>query len=134
MSRFIDFQRQPHNRGRGRAAEDAACAYLEEQGYRILERNVFTRAGEIDIVALEDETLCFIEVKARSRSDYGPPLASVTRPKRRRLVRAATLYLARLGESERAVRFDLLGLERSRCSFRYDLIRGAFEAEESFLV
>ncbi|MCM2269475.1 MAG: YraN family protein, partial [Thermoanaerobaculia bacterium] len=52
-----DFSKLPHTRARGSAAEDAAEAYLRDQGYRIVERNVAGKLGEIDLVALDGETL-----------------------------------------------------------------------------
>jgi putative endonuclease len=120
--------------GRGRSAERAATAWLERQGYRILERNVRSRAGEIDCVALDptgeaDGTLCFIEIKARLDLRYGGALAAVNRRKRLRIVRCARLYLARSGWKG-ACRFDVLGLEPGSRGWRFRLVRGAFQAGE----
>ncbi len=52
------FERELHNRGRGRAAEEDAAWFLRGEGYRILARNVVTEAGEIDILAQEADDLC----------------------------------------------------------------------------
>jgi putative endonuclease len=49
---------------KGRSGEDAAAAYLEEKGIKILEKNFRGRKGEIDIIALDGDTLIFVEVKA----------------------------------------------------------------------
>jgi len=78
---------------RGRKGEDLACRYLKEQGYRILDRNVRYKMGEIDIVAQIDDTICFVEVKARTRTDYGMPRDAVDARKQRKLIRCAQLYL-----------------------------------------
>ena len=78
---------------RGRAGEDLACSYLEKQGYRILARNFRCRMGEIDIVAADEGCLCFVEVKARTRTDYGMPRDAVDQRKQWKLVRCAQLYL-----------------------------------------
>ena len=78
---------------RGKKGEDLACRYLKEQGYRILDRNVRYKMGEIDIVAQIDDTICFVEVKARTRTDYGMPRDAVNARKQQKLVRCAQLYL-----------------------------------------
>jgi putative endonuclease len=129
-----DFDAQPHTRGRGRAGEDAACRFLEASGYRILERNVTTDAGEIDVVALDGDTLCFVEVKARADDEHGSAVAFVGPRKQRRLARCAALFLAARGPRNHAVRFDVLGLERDGTGWRYELIRAAFESHASFSV
>jgi putative endonuclease len=118
----------PHNRGRGRVGEEAAARYLTGRGYEILERNVDTAAGEIDVVARDGDTLCFIEVKARLSDRFGPAVTAVTAAKRRRLVRAAALYLAYRREPGGPVRFDVLGLDREGESLRFTLIQDAFQA------
>ena len=116
-----------HNRGRGSAAEKAALRWLRRQGYRPLARNVVTRAGEIDLVAAEAETLCFIEIKARSGGRYGPAIAAVDRRKQRRLARAAALFLTRRPHSG-PCRFDVLGIDAAGDGWRFTLIRDAFQA------
>ncbi len=125
MRRFRD---QLHTHGRGRVAEDLAADWLARNGYTIVARNVTTRAGEIDVVAQEGDTLCFIEVKARATAQFGSAIEAVTPAKMRRIVRAASLFLARTGE-ERAVRFDVLGLDRAQDGWRFTLIRDAFDAD-----
>lgn len=126
MSTPDDFESQPHTRGRGRVAEDQAVAWLERQGYRIEARNVVNAAGEIDIVAREGDTLCFVEVKARATDAYGPAILAVDGRKRRRLARAAALHLAILG-IEVPCRFDVLGMDREGDAWAFTLLRNAFE-------
>jgi putative endonuclease len=129
-----DFDSQPHTRARGRAGEDAACAHLLRAGYEILERNVVTDAGEIDVVASDGDTLCFVEVKARRDGEHGPAIAAVGIRKQQRLARCAALYLACRSVGARPIRFDVIGLERDGDRWRCDLVRGAFEATASFSV
>ena len=121
------FHRQPHNRARGKIGEAEAESWLEEQGYRIIERNVTTSAGEIDLVAREGEVLCFIEVKARASTKYGPAIAAVSVAKQRKIARAAALFLVRQ-DLDLACRFDVLGLDWGPSGWQYSLIRNAFEA------
>jgi putative endonuclease len=66
-----------NTRALGDVAEDIAVSYLRSQGYRILERNVRTPEGEIDIVALDGDTVAFIEVKMRSTHRYGSAVSAV---------------------------------------------------------
>jgi putative endonuclease len=120
-----EFELQTHNRGRGKVGEEDAVRWLETQGFAILDRNVVTHAGEIDLVAREGETLCFVEVKARGTAAYGPAIAAVGPAKQRRLSRAAALYLA-LQNLSGACRFDVLGLDAGENGWTYTLIRDAF--------
>lgn len=122
------FDRQPHTRGRGSVAEEQAVAWLERQGYEVVERNVTTRAGEIDAVAREGETLCFVEIKARLTSTYGPAIAAVGPGKQRRIARAAALYLQKKGLWESPCRFDVLGMDATEDGWEFTLVRNAFEA------
>ena len=62
----------------GRRGEEVAAAFLERQGYTILERNFRLRQGEIDLIAAKDETVAFVEVKTRRTLDYGLPSEAVT--------------------------------------------------------
>lgn len=124
LRRFLD---HTHNVGRGRVAQRAAEEHLRSEGYRIVAANWTSKAGEIDLIAYEGETLCFVEVKARSRPDHGPAVAAVDARKQHRLARAAALYLARSGYRG-PCRFDVLGLDRRGTEWEVTLIRGAFEA------
>jgi putative endonuclease len=118
--------------GRGRVAEDAAVAWLERQGYRIVERNHRNLGGELDVVAEDGDTLCFVEVKARADARFGPAIAAVGHAKRRRVARAAALYLARRGGPTPGCRFDVLGMEARddpRQPWRFTLLKDAFRLE-----
>lgn len=121
-----DFREQPHTRAQGRVGEDDGVRWLAAQGYLILERNVVNHGGEIDVVAKEDETLCFVEIKARDGKLYGDAIEAVGPGKQRRLSRAAALYVANKGLHLLACRFDVLGLDRQKEGWRYTLIRDAF--------
>lgn len=82
-------------RARGRVAEASAAADLERRGYRIVARNARLGHDELDIVALRDDTLVIVEVRMRSRTDYGGAAASIGPRKRQRLQRAAERWLQR---------------------------------------
>ena len=106
-----------------------AARWLAELGFAVLERNVETPAGELDLIALDGDTLCFIEVKARAGTGFGTGAASVTGEKRRRLVRAASWYLERTG-IDTWVRFDVLVMEQGREGWHASLLENAFEFVE----
>jgi putative endonuclease len=88
----------------GAAAEARAAHLLEESGLRILARNYRTRLGEIDLVARDGEALVFIEVRTRSRPEYGGAAESINRRKQRRIIAAARMYLRGTGPTP--CRFD----------------------------
>lgn len=107
----------PEDRRRvGQAAEAIAVAHLTQQPtWRVLATNVYFRAGELDVVALEGEVLVFVEVRGRW-SESGPRAEdSVTRTKQQRLTRAAMLWLQRHPEHRRRrARFDVIALDLRR--------------------
>ena len=119
-------------RGAGYDWERAAERALKSEGYRILERNFSTRAGEIDFVAEEGGVLCFVEVKGRSADAFGSPAEAVTPEKQRRLMRAAGAYLARRRGPEPVCRFDVVAiLERPGETARIEILRDAFRDDAS---
>jgi putative endonuclease len=100
----------------GRCAEDIAAAYLVARGLELLARNVRCKAGEIDLVCRDGVVLVLIEVRQRTRADFGGALASVARPKRRKLVRAARFLLHITPAWRRSiVRFDVVGIQGDPC-------------------
>jgi putative endonuclease len=119
----------------GRAAEDLALHRLESAGLQLLTRNYRCRAGEIDLVMLEPtaNVLVLVEVRSRSRSDYGSAAASIGPRKQRRCVLAARHLLMRRPELRRLrVRFDVVAIDppsRPGTEADVDWIRGAFFAE-----
>ena len=77
-----DLHQSPDRRKRlGVVGEDYACLYLQKLGYKIIDRNVRFKFGEIDIVAKDEKHICFIEVKTRSNLNYGRPSLALTKQK-----------------------------------------------------
>ncbi|MBI1249161.1 YraN family protein [bacterium] len=93
----------------GQRGEDYACRYLKKKGYKIVARQDRSRLGEIDIVAVQQRTVVFVEVKTRSDDEKGSPDQAVDRDKQERLTRAALAFMDR---------HDLLG----NCAARFDVI------------
>ena len=93
---------------KGKAGEDRAARFLEQAGWRILERNFSARGGEIDLIAADGKTLVFAEVKTRSYQAFGGPLAAVTPAKQKRIAQTALHYLQERGLKFDSIRFDVL--------------------------
>lgn len=91
----------------GDYGEEFAARLLENSGYNVIERNYAIRAGEIDIIALKDGVIHFIEVKTRTGSQYGYPSDSVSRIKQQRIRRAAESYLGSRRLRWNRVSFDV---------------------------
>jgi len=79
------------SRAKGNIAEDKATIYLEENGYFVLERNFYSRFGEIDIIATKENVLHFIEVK--SGESFELAIQNITPRKLSRLIKTANIYL-----------------------------------------
>lgn len=94
----------------GRRGEDAAARYLERRGFEILERNWICPYGEADIIAQDEGTLVFVEVKTRSNADKGLPEEAVDEKKRDRYERIAAAFLAAYETVDIAVRFDVVSI------------------------
>ena len=95
----------------GIVGEDLAVDVLTARGYAILERRYRTGHGEIDIIALDGETLVFVEVRAKATAECGTAAESVTREKQRRVVRMAAAYLARHAIVDPQCRFDVVAID-----------------------
>ena len=76
----------------GDLGEKLAVDYLEKQGFQILTRNFRIRGGEIDIIAIDGNTLAFIEVKTRRSWEFGTPLEAITPWKLRAVIKTAHFY------------------------------------------
>jgi len=113
----------------GKAAEQAANNFLEAHGCITIERNYHCRMGEIDLVMRHGETLVFVEVRYRQRSEYGSGAESVGPRKQGRLIRTAQHYLQTRGLTDRCpVRFDVVALRPNPGDgFAIDWIPNAFE-------
>lgn len=117
--------------GQGAAFEQWAASWLEQQGCKIVARNVRFKVGEIDIVALDGPALVFVEVRKRSNPRFASAAASVDRRKQQRLLRTASLFLqAHPRWADRPSRFDVLAFEprQSAADLQPRWIRGAFTA------
>ena len=107
--------------------EKMAGAFLEEQGYQILEYNFRCRSAEIDIVAKYKQTIIFCEVKYRKSLQKGHPFEAITRRKQQNILHCAMHYLAKMQSRTQTelpnIRFDVIGIIDTQIEW----IQGAFE-------
>ena len=111
---------------KGAAGEQLAADYLVRQGLSVIERNFRVKGGEIDLVCRDGKTTVFVEVRLRSRSDFGGAAASITATKQARLILAARHWLLRHGETP--CRFDCMLLDGLE-SKNIEWLRDAFSAD-----
>ena len=97
----------------GAQGERIARAYLVRRGYRLVEKNYRVPPYEIDLIVEKDDTLVFVEVKARTHRGYGTPESFVDARKEDHLLEAAEAYLLEKKWS-RGVRFDIVSVEMGR--------------------
>ena len=115
----------------GQASEARAEEFLREKGYRILERNLRTTLGELDLVAEDAGVLVFVEVKARATDAFGGALLAVDYRKRAKLVKLASQYLAQRHWAERVCRFDVVLVQGQPSTGLYiDHVQNAFEVPD----
>jgi putative endonuclease len=95
----------------GKAGEDVACRELLRRGYAVLARRYRTRFGEIDIVCQDQETVVFVEVRARKAKTCGDAIESITLRKRRRIGAMALDYLAWTNLVDHPCRFDVVAID-----------------------
>lgn len=78
---------------KGNLGENEAVKYLKKNKYKILERNYRKRCGEIDIIAQKGDRIAFVEVKTRSKTEYGEPAEAVTYHKQQKIKKTALFYI-----------------------------------------
>ena len=111
----------------GPYGERLAAEMLDREGYEILERNLSTHYGELDIIALDGKVLVFIEVKTRQTEEAGSPFEAVTPRKQRQIARSALCYATEKGFGEMEMRFDVVGVEFNEAGEPIvELMRNAF--------
>jgi len=116
----------------GQAGEDRAARFLMTQGYRIIERNYRTRSGEIDLIALHDGAVVFIEVKTRTSDAFGAPELAVNPRKQQRMVKAALGYIKYKKLHQVPCRFDVVAITAA-AEKEVELIKNAFEMDRTDL-
>ncbi len=98
------------NKKLGDLGEDLAAKFLVRKGYEILAKKYRSKFGELDIVARDRGTLVFVEVRSRSRSEYGLPQETINNAKKERLRKAAIAFQSRYGLLDYNSRFDCVAI------------------------
>jgi len=118
------------SRRTGSHYEGVAARYLQSKGVRIVERNVHSRGGEIDLIGMDHGVLVFFEVRFRKNGSLVDPISSVGPNKQRRLLRAASFYLHRHGQWDAMTRIDVVGISPGTSSqYRIQWIKNAIQAD-----
>jgi len=118
----------------GARGEKLAAQYLRRQGFKILYRNFRGRTGgEIDLVCRDRDTLVFVEVKTRTREDFGRPLEAVNTQKERRISMGALAWLPLLGNPDIFFRFDVVEVMIAAGEApKIELVRNAFQLSSNY--
>ena len=111
----------------GNTGENIAVNFLENHGYKILEKNFRIRAAEIDIIAQKDNTIIFVEVKTRSNIRKGTPAEAVNLHKQKKIIEAASVFLQDEKYFDSACRFDVIEILKTGNAFKVNHIENAFE-------
>ena len=115
------------NKDKGNKGEQAAAEYIAALNCDVLEKNYFTKDGEIDIIFKDGDTFVFAEVKYRSDDKYGKPAEAVTIPKMKRICKTALHYLVDNGLMNEKCRFDIIEVSGKKMAIRQ--IKNAFETQ-----
>lgn len=126
---------RPEHLRLGIRGEKLACRFLRRNGYKILHRNFRGRTGgEIDIVCRDRDTLVFVEVKTRTREDFGRPFDAVDRNKQKRIARGGLAWLRLLGDPDILFRFDVVEvILPENAEPRIELLRNAFALPDPYI-
>lgn len=116
-----------NNRREGLLGEDTASKYLEERGYKILERNYVAKHGEIDIIAFKERTVIFVEVKSRQNVKYGLPVEAVDRKKQCAIISASLEFIRKKKYYDYNIRYDVIAVLRDSVEH----IDNAFDADSA---
>ena len=119
----------------GTRGENLACQFLKKSGYKILYRNFKGRTGgEIDVVCRDRDTLVFVEVKTRTREDFGRPLDAVNREKQNRIARGGLAWLRLLDDPDILFRFDVVEVIIAEdAEPRLEILQNAFSLPDRYI-
>lgn len=109
----------------GKSKETLACQYLENKGFKLIERNYYCRRGEIDLIMRDQNCLVFIEVRYRKHDHFGSAVESITVQKQQRLIFTAEHYRQQTG-TPLTVRFDVVAIGGPENNLSINWIKNAF--------
>jgi len=98
-------------REQGEYTENLACKYLENKGFKLIEKNFNCRVGEIDLIMKDNDSLVFVEVRYRRNNSFGSGAESITTSKQSKLIKTASLYLQQHAKLNKyPARFDVVSI------------------------
>jgi putative endonuclease len=121
VSGLSDYRKQVGNKG-----ESLAEDYIKRKGYKIIQRNYRCRLGEIDIIAKDDDTIVFIEVRTKQNENFGSPQDSVTSTKINKISKTALRFIQEKNLSGYSYRFDFIAITFSQGKPNIEHIENAF--------
>lgn len=107
----------------GKLGEKLAVKYLEQNNYKILERNFECKQGEIDIIALDKNEVVFIEVKTRTNTKYGLPAEAVNPQKQKHLLKSVQYYIYNRHLEDEFIRIDVIEIYLYQNKYKVNHIR-----------
>ena len=133
MQRTQNFkQGKSQNKFKGNFIETHAAAYLTRKGYQVLDRNYAFRGGELDIVAMDNDTMVFVEVKSVWKNGTGNPAARVNAAKQKKVWKTAYHYLySKVHNLDQKSRFDVLAVKVYEHPLQFVHYKNAFEGESA---
>ncbi|WP_407442890.1 YraN family protein [Fibrobacter sp.] len=119
------------NRSKGNFIENHATAYLMREGYQVLARNYAYRGGELDIVAKDNDTIVFVEVKSVWSNGQGNPATRVNAVKQKKVWKTACHFLCtQIKNLDQKSRFDVLSIRAYEHPLRFSHFKNAFEGTQ----
>lgn len=116
-----------HKKTVGRLAEEMACQFLQAKGLQLLTMNYHCFQGEIDLIMQHESEIVFVEVRKRSRTDYGNALDSVNPTKIRKIIKAATHFLQKQNSLYKVhSRFDVIAIHPINGRMQIEWVKNAF--------
>lgn len=113
----------------GHSAEQKARLFLQTKGFRFIEQNYTCRYGEIDLIMSDKDDIVFVEVRSRSRVDFGHPAETINASKQAKLIKTATHFLQKKEWLYKvSSRFDIVALQLVADKWELDWIKNAFWA------
>lgn len=117
----------------GRSGEEVAIDFLEQKGLRILQRNILLPGGELDLVARQNRTVVFVEIKTRQDRRHGEPSEAVGAAKQRRQIVLAEQFLSLCALKSAPVRFDIVSVVWSNNQLpQIEHIENAFQVKDLY--
>lgn len=111
----------------GKQAEDKACQFLQEKGFRLLNQNYRCFLGEIDLIMQDGHDIVFVEVRSKRTIEHGTAIESITRAKQKKIIKTALRFLQERNWLNKVnCRFDVIGIHLIENQMKMDWIKNAF--------